>query len=268
MRKSCMGIRLALSWGLSSAASTRRPPPSRMRLLLVGLLSLAAGLGLAIWGGADAEKQARCRKYPTAIAMVLGSSVVTHQHRHSVDYSPCITYMHSESGRPLTSTRDFILPCRGSQAWAQELCRQYPRGRQVVICRSPLDANDTFLFRDLSSSPYLIGVLGMALCTIGSGLLAMSATADRVHAFTGAVLILSPLHLVLGILMVTHRAIVGAPLLDGSGLLLLLYPLIACAGCGTLAWMLAQRLGSAGSGESNGDPASAPVQSPQAGVPR
>ena len=201
-----------------------RPPPHVEAG--VGLIFVGFGLFLLLTGVNDCLSQARYLGFPTIPATVVSSSVIRWQSRGDIRYTPSNTYRFQAFGSSWTSAHDFIARDWEDQAQAVALSAQYSPGQHIAVYVSPLDPRQSYLFHKAFFTPYVQVMVSMLMLTVGSMYLGLAA-GMQLSTIKGVAVLAAPVHAVVGLVLIVQRMSATGHVVDGQGLLIMLYTLAA-----------------------------------------
>ncbi|MBL8849119.1 MAG: DUF3592 domain-containing protein [Planctomycetaceae bacterium] len=139
-------------------------------LIAVGLLTMVAGLGGAVYGVWTIWQQ----HHSITSAQPVAASVVGHETQELkasgfVAKVPLVRYQYTVNQQPYTSQTvtpaEFMLP----DAWAESVFQQFPVGARITAHYDPNDPGKAFLIAKYSIYPYLPLLVSLVIAALGLG---------------------------------------------------------------------------------------------------
>lgn len=146
--------------------------------ILIGLLFLIIGLGVAAWGVMEVKKGKASLEWPTVDGKITHSEVDRHRETHrsnnstrrETKYSADIRYTYVYEGSSYNGKRvAFGGTRKGSRSKANRIADQYPAGKTVQVYVDPLTPSTACLQPGVGGTAYIPLGIGVVFALVGLG---------------------------------------------------------------------------------------------------
>lgn len=147
-----------------------------MKNLILGVVFLAAGIGLSIWGHGMLEEARASADWPTVSGTIVSSDVSVSKstsgsgskRKTSTVYEPSITYKYEVDGKPFTSSRVTTNDYSSSSSKrAYRIVKKYPEGSTAKVYYNPDEPYLSVLEPGTTFMSYLPFGAGLLFAVVG-----------------------------------------------------------------------------------------------------
>ncbi len=155
--------------------------------ILLGVVFLAAGIALAVWGFMNLSTALQSKAWPTAEGKITSSTVVKkierytdsdHHRRTRTIYTPQLRYSYAADGRTLIGSRITLSDSgSSSESRARKISRRYPAGSTCTVFYNPDNPAESLLKAGITFGTLLFPAMGVLFAVVGLGVLILGRKA-------------------------------------------------------------------------------------------
>ncbi|HDP24786.1 MAG TPA: DUF3592 domain-containing protein [Deltaproteobacteria bacterium] len=151
--------------------------------ILLGIVFLAAGIGVAAWGFMNLSTAMESRSWPIAEGKIVSSQVVkkverytdsNNRRRNRTIYEAQVRYDYKVDGRSLIGSRVTMADSgSSSESRAQKISMSYPAGSPCTVYYNPDKPEEAVLKAGITFATLMFPAIGILFAVIGLAILSM-----------------------------------------------------------------------------------------------